>query len=79
MRTFVALSVLLGLPAWAAEHPLDPLTKEEMIAARQILDGSGKLTPTTRFASVALDEPPKAEVLQWHPGDAFPRRAFAVM
>jgi primary-amine oxidase len=64
-------------PAWA-DHPLDPLTPEEMNAARAILRASGHATANIRFPSVALDEPPKADVLRYHDGDAFPRRAFAV-
>src|SRR5262245_28825465 len=59
-------------------HPLDPLTKEEINLASQILKDGGKATANTRFPSIVLNEPPKAEVLNFKPGDAFRREAFVV-
>ena len=40
-------------------HPLEPLTAAEVAAAVHILKDAGKVTPTTRFVSVSLKEPPK--------------------
>ena len=43
-------------------HPLEPLTAAEVRLAVSILKDAGKVTPTTRFVSVSLKEPPKALV-----------------
>jgi primary-amine oxidase len=60
-------------------HPLDRLSAAEIEAARQLFDEQGLLTPTTRFALLALEEPTKAEVLAFRPGDAVDRRVRAVL
>lgn len=58
-------------------HPLEPLTAAEVRLAVSLLKDTGKVTPTTRFVSVSLKEPPKAAV---HAGkQAPPREAFAVL
>src|SRR5262245_32365079 len=58
-------------------HPLEPLDAAEVRHAVQLLRDTGKVTPTTRFISVSLKEPPKARV---HAGDMnLPREAFAVL
>ncbi len=45
-----------------AKHPLEPLTADEVRLAVSVLRDTGKVTPTTRFVSVSLKEPPKASV-----------------
>jgi primary-amine oxidase len=60
----------------AISHPLDPLTKDEITAAVTILRGRHALPPDTSFPLVALQEPPKQDVLA---GRNIPRRAFAVV
>jgi len=57
-------------------HPLDPLTPDEILLAVKICK---QLRPGNVFASISLYEPPKAEVLQFNPGDAFDRKVFAVI
>ena len=57
-------------------HPLEPLTADEIRLAVSILRDTGKVTPTTRFISVSLQEPPKATV---HAGKETHRVAFAVL
>ena len=57
-------------------HPLEPLTADEIRLAVSILRDTGKVTPTTRFISVSLKEPPKANV---HAGKETHRVAFAVL
>ncbi|TCC08049.1 primary-amine oxidase [Kribbella soli] len=47
----------------ASSHPLDPVSADEYTAARAVLDDAGLLRPSTRFAYVGLEEPPKREVL----------------
>src|SRR5438105_15208884 len=78
---FVVLLAALCLPysAFAANHPLDPLSREEIAAAVEILKASGKISDASRFSTLVLNEPPKAEVLPYKPGDAFRREAFAVI
>lgn len=63
----------------AAAHPLDPLGKQEIVAAVEVLKAAGKATAATRYPIIVLHEPPKAEVLAFKPGDAFRREAFAVV
>jgi primary-amine oxidase len=50
-----------------APHPLDMLTQDEVKAAVAAARGTGRLGEAARFASVALDEPPKEAVLAGHP------------
>ena len=58
-------------------HPLEPLSAAEVRRAVAVLRDSGRVTPTTRFVSVALREPPKEHV---HAGRTdLPREAFAVL
>ncbi len=43
-------------------HPLEPLSAAEVQQAVDLLKELGKVTPTTRFVSVSLKEPPKDQV-----------------
>ncbi len=43
----------------AIRHSLEPLTAAEVQQAVELLKAAGKVTPTTRFVSVSLKEPPK--------------------
>jgi primary-amine oxidase len=74
-----ALSLCCALVAscstLAATHPMDPLDENEIIAAAQILLDGGAAIPGAAFQSIDLREPPKSEVLAFHPGDAFKRSA----
>ena len=63
--------------AEAAAGPLDPLTGEEITTAFRVIEESRDLPTTAFFPIVALQEPPKAEVLRWSPGQPFRREAFA--
>jgi primary-amine oxidase len=63
----------------AASHPLDPLTRDEMATATQVLKDAGKVTAQSRFSTIVLYEPPKAEVLSFEPGREARREAFAVV
>jgi primary-amine oxidase len=79
----VLLAVLLScLPLaahGAARHPLDALEASEITATTAILKSAGQVDDQTLIASITLEEPPKAEVLAWKPGDAIPRRAKTVL
>jgi primary-amine oxidase len=63
----------------AVDHPLARLTAEEIRAARILLDHAGLLTKATRFAVLALEEPPKQEVLAFTEGEPIERRVRAVL
>lgn len=59
-------------------HPLDPLSPAEMVqAAARCRERHA--SPRLRFVSIALREPPKADVAAFVPGTAFTRRAFVVL
>ncbi|MFI1259076.1 primary-amine oxidase [Streptomyces netropsis] len=60
-------------PPAAAAHPLDPLDANEITVARRVLDEAGKLTESTRFPLVLLDEPDRLSAAIHRPGDAFAR------
>ncbi|MFE7835098.1 primary-amine oxidase [Streptomyces sp. NPDC057474] len=63
-----------ALVAEPATHPLDPLTADELVAARAVLAGDGRIAEATRFPLVQLVEPAKEEVLAFTPGDRIDRR-----
>ena len=61
------------------QHPLEPLTADEVALAVETLKQGKKLEDSFRFVSVTLDEPPKREVLEFQPGSSFSRRAFVIL
>jgi primary-amine oxidase len=66
-------------PGTRTQHPLDPLSAEEVEAASAILKRERGLTEDTRFVYVTLREPPKPAVLAYEPGDAVEREARIVL
>ena len=72
-RLALALGIGLG-PALASAHPLDPLTPDEIRAAGRIARMDARLA-TAQFASILLDEPAKAAVMDWRTGQLLPRQA----
>jgi primary-amine oxidase len=62
-----------------ATHPMDALTPDEITTATKILRNAGKLAGNSLVVSMTLEEPPKSEVRSWLKGEAFSRRAFAVV
>ncbi|HEY9230628.1 MAG TPA: primary-amine oxidase [Blastocatellia bacterium] len=78
----VVVFLLAPLRTMAADyptHPLDPLNREEIAATVEVLKAGGKATDASRYATIMLREPPKAEVLAFKPGSAFRREAFAIV
>ena len=73
------LAALLAAPAAASEHPLEPLTSTETATAVAVAKEAKSLPAGTLFLSVALKEPPKAEVLAWRLGAPFRREAALVV
>ena len=61
-------------PAALADHPLAPLTLEEVREAVGIVREKRDLGPRHRFAGLTLNEPPKEDVLAFEDGDAFELR-----
>ena len=65
--------------AYADEpFPLAPLTKQEILAAVQVLKDAAKVSDSSSFSLIALHEPPKQEV-SYRPGSAPAREAFVVV
>jgi primary-amine oxidase len=62
-----------------AGHPLERLSAAEIDAARTLFQKNDLLTPTTRFAMLALEEPAKPAVLAWRDGDPLDRRVRALL
>ena len=60
-------------------HPLDPLTATEIRAVVQIVRKHPDVPPHALFPVVALNEPPKAEVLTYKAGASFRREAAVVV
>lgn len=58
-----------------SQHPLDPLTAEEIRAAVALLRAEQGLGPGVRFVTVALREPPKEVVRGFVEGDPIDREA----
>jgi primary-amine oxidase len=65
--------------AQAPAHPLDALSASEYWTVFEVLKGSGKVDAKSRYASINLQEPPKAEILNWTKGQPFRREALAVV
>lgn len=63
---------------FAAVHPLDPLTLEEIGTACDLVKANGKVTPRCRFPVVRLEEPSKVELRTHASGTPLPRLAFVV-
>jgi len=83
MRRVIPLALLLAFVSPAAaqtpSHPLDALTSLEYWTVYDVLKASGHLDSTTHYASVLLQEPPKAEVLAWKPGTPHRREALVIL
>ncbi|MBW9111462.1 primary-amine oxidase [Microbacterium ureisolvens] len=63
-----------GVRGAGPRHPLDPLTAAEIEAAREVLVRAGLLGETVRVPMLLPDEPAKAELATWTPGDPIDRR-----
>ena len=71
--------VMLTAVSQAAEHPLDPLSKQEITDTIDVLRAAGKITQASRFPIISLHEPAKDEVLHFQPRTAFRREGFVVV
>ncbi|WP_071286679.1 primary-amine oxidase [Mycolicibacterium llatzerense] len=57
------------------DHPLTPLSADEIREVRRIVGAHGLLGESVRFVYAALEEPHKDVVLAFRPGDPIERRA----
>src|SRR5262245_53240981 len=60
-------------------HPLDPLTNAEIESAAKILRAAPGFPANGAFATIVLNEPPKAEVLAFKAGAPINRQAFSIV
>ncbi len=63
----------------AADHPLAMLSGSEISAAVAIIRAAHDLGTNALFSHVVLEEPSKAELGAWNPGDAFDRVVRALI
>ncbi len=75
----LGLTLILNARTFAANHPLDPLSQEEIAATLQVLKAAGKVTDASRYMSIVLREPLKEEVLKVKAGAPFSRQAAVVV
>ncbi|MCF2971253.1 primary-amine oxidase [Synechococcus sp. Nb3U1] len=66
-------------PISPQQHPLDPLTPEEIQRAVAILRQQKPITPEWRFATIQLQEPDRRWMSTWKPGMDWDRQAFVVL
>ena len=62
-----------------AQHPLDPLTADEIKLAARVLSATSEFPEGALFSTIVLKEPAKADVLNYRPGVPFARQAFALL
>ncbi|OOL31508.1 tyramine oxidase [Rhodococcus rhodochrous] len=63
----------------APDHPLTPLTADEIIAVKETVSAEGLVTEHVRFVYVGLEEPHKSTVLAFRPGEHIERRARVLL
>ena len=72
------LSYITSAQAGPIDHPLDALSKDEIVATVDVLKAQGKITQSTRFPLIDLHEPPKDEVVGFQTGRPMRREAFVL-
>ena len=77
--TLVLPQAAILQPSATPSHPMDALTPSEIEAAVSILQDAGRVTANARFPTLTLLENDKADVWAWQEGEAFTRRAFAIV
>jgi primary-amine oxidase len=73
------MSIAQASPDTGIAHPLDRLTEAEIDRAREAVAAAGLFGETIRVAYLGLEEPPKAQVLAWRPGESIDRRVRLVL
>ena len=62
-----------------ATHPLSLLDADEVSATKEVLAAAGELPDGSAVAHIILEEPDKAALADWRPGDALERRTRALV
>lgn len=75
----LAIAAASAPPISAADHPLDPLSDDEVWRTLVLLRDAGRIDKDAKFSQLTLHEPAKREVLAWRPGEPMPRRAYALV
>ena len=71
----LAIAWAIGGAATAhAQHPLDPLSAEEIRIAARVMQADPRLKGAA-FSLIAVAEPAKEDVLAWKPGRPLARKA----
>ena len=63
----------------AHQHPLDPLSYEEINISSEIVRSKASLGAEILFETIVLREPDKELILNWKQGQKIPREAFLVV
>ncbi|HLG75813.1 MAG TPA: tyramine oxidase, partial [Ktedonobacteraceae bacterium] len=63
----------------AVQHPLDPLTADEITLTTNILKASGRITSQMRLMAYSLHEPEKAFILSFQPNQPWSREVDVVI
>ncbi|GGN22050.1 primary-amine oxidase [Halarchaeum nitratireducens] len=62
------------------DHPVDPLTRSEIEAARDILESERDIDSATRYVKIVLDEPSKDALRDYEKNGTVPsRKAFVIL
>jgi primary-amine oxidase len=75
----LGFSYILSAQTGSAAHPLDALSKDEIVSTVGVLKAQGKITESTRFSLIELKEPPKDEVVDFRFGGPTRREALVVV
>lgn len=76
---FSGIFIAFLYTASLAQHPLDPLTTEEINEAVKIFSSNPNFPKNALYATLRLNEPPKEEVLSFRTNFSFRREAFAIV
>ena len=76
---YFLLTVTMSGAVWAQpQHPLDPLSPNEIEKTVELLKSSPAFPKAALFSTVQLKEPPKELVLAHKPGSVFSRSSFVI-
>lgn len=68
-----------NISAITVNHPLEPLTQEEILKTVAILKEKKNLSDYVRFAQIVLHEPSKEAVTRFQEGNSISREAFVIL
>ncbi len=74
----LGLTLIPAAQAAPTGHPLDALSKDEILATVDVLRAGGRINESTRFSLIELKEPSKDEVAAFRIDAPLRREAFVV-